>query len=168
MYTDYDFRFMAKLGIGIAYSLFGRRALDTPYAEELYKGLWHRPEEEFADVRGATDLMKMHDSNFTKIMGDPYAVTLAILPVPDGVAINLNVGESKNWVIKCASADNLTSDDFALLGVGRVVVLYRQLQRGVELSMPEYIAHKLGNHPHRDLTEFSSKLGLHRDYFKNL
>ncbi len=168
MYTKYDFRFMAKLGIGIAYSLFGSRALETPYAEKLHEGLWHRPDEEFPEIQGAPDLMKKHDSRFTKTMGDPHAVTLAILPAPDGVAINLNVGESMNWVIKCASSDNLTPDDFAPLGVGRVVVLHRQLQRGVELAMPEYIAHKLGLHPHRELTEIGSKLGLHEDYFKNL
>ncbi|SAL48948.1 HNH endonuclease [Caballeronia concitans] len=168
LYISYDVRFMAKLAIGIAYSLFGQRALDTEYAAQLYKGLWHRPDEEIPEINGTTDLMKMHDPRFSRIMGDSTCITIAILPVPDGVAVNLNIGESMNWVIRCASKENLREEDIAALGHGRVLVLYRQLQRGVDVPMSDFLAHKLGNLVHPQLADIGAKLGLHKDYFRNL
>ncbi|EXJ00036.1 HNH endonuclease [Burkholderia pseudomallei] len=168
MYTQYDLRFMAKLAIGMAYCLFGERVLDTRYADELHKGLWHRPDEEPPELKGTTDWMKQQDPHFTKIMGDPDAITIAIVPVAGAVAINLNLGESMNWTVQCASGENLTGEDFDKLGLGRVVVLYRQLQRSVDLPMSDYIAHKIGIRANPQLTEIGSMLNRYRDYLKDL
>lgn len=56
IYTRYDTRFMAKLGVGISYSLFGGKIFDTEYFKELQKALWYREGESFPDIQGCTDL----------------------------------------------------------------------------------------------------------------
>ncbi len=78
------------------------------------------------------------------------------------------MGASLNWVVMCASLEGLTAEDIGPLQSGRVIVLYRQLQRGIDVALPEYIAHKCGSHPHPELTEISAKSALYRDYFKSL
>ncbi|WP_035054886.1 HNH endonuclease [Andreprevotia chitinilytica] len=168
MYVPFDFRFLVKLGLGVAYSLFGSKALQTAYAEELYKALWYRNENGQPQINGSSSIMHGNNPLFTKVVGEANAVTIMIIPTPEGVAVNLNLGESLNWVIKCASYENLTEDDIHPLREGRVLLLYRQLQRAFDLALPEYIAHKCGNQPHPELTGISAKLALHRDYFKNL
>ncbi|WP_219907783.1 HNH endonuclease [Pandoraea apista] len=167
-YTKYDVRFMAKLAIGLAYAMFGSRALKTAYSEELYKALWHRPDEEVPDIHGESHLSGLRDPIFSRMMGDPNAVTLAISPTNLGVAINLNIGETMNWTIKCASNENLEHDELGSMGTGFAIVLYRQLRRAVRLSMSELIAHKLGNRPHPELSEINLQLSSYSDYLKDL
>lgn len=41
--TDFDHRFLCKLGLATAYGLFGEDFLASKYAEELRKGIWYRP-----------------------------------------------------------------------------------------------------------------------------
>ncbi|WP_256260717.1 MULTISPECIES: HNH endonuclease [Burkholderia] len=168
MYVHYDVRFMAKLAIGMAHCLFGERVLSTTYANMLHKGLWHRPDEDVPELQGATDWMKPRDPHFAKVMGDPDAVTIAIVPVANAVAVNLNLGESMNWSIQCASGESLAPEDIEALGMGRVIVLYPQLHRSVDLPMVDYIAHKIGNRPHPKLTEIGAMLNRNRDYLKSL
>ncbi|MGA9112041.1 MAG: HNH endonuclease [Smithella sp.] len=168
IYTLFDFRFLAKLGLGIAYSLFGVKALQTVYAEELYKALWYRDGDSQSQINATSAITHGNDPRFSKLTGEENAVTVTILPSHEGIAVSLNLGVSLNWIIMCASLEGLTTEDIGTLQYGRVIVLYRQLQRGINLGLPQYIAHKCGNHPHPELTEISAQLSLYRDYFKNL
>ncbi|HLC14600.1 MAG TPA: HNH endonuclease, partial [Thermodesulfovibrionia bacterium] len=54
MYTKFDIRFLAKISIGIAYSLFGPKVLSTTYADELYKALWYREGDAMPAVKGVS------------------------------------------------------------------------------------------------------------------
>lgn len=168
IYMKYDIRFMSKLAIGMAYCLFGDRALRTSYATELYKGLNHKPDEEIPEIQGSSHLDERPDEHFQRIVGGPGSVTVTVAPGPEGVTLNLNIGATMNWAIKCASSENLSAADFASLGVGRVIVLYRQLQRGMELPLHEYIAFKGGRYFHPALAEIKPKLGLYLQYLKTL
>lgn len=168
IYTLFDFRFLAKLGLGVAYSLFGAKALQTAYAEELYKALWYREGDSQPQINGTSAITHGSDPQFSRLAGEENAVTVTILPSPEGIAVSLNLGASLNWVVMCASQEGLTAQDIAPLQGGRVIVLYRQLQRGIDMALPEYIAHKCGSRPHPELTEISARSALHRDYFKNL
>ncbi|VVE82362.1 HNH endonuclease [Pandoraea sputorum] len=167
-YTKYDVRFMAKLAIGLAYAMFGARALETSYSEELYKALWHRPDDEVPEIFGESHSSGRNDPILFRMMGDPNAVTLAISPTNLGVAVNLNIGETMNWTIKCASNENIASHELSAMGTGFAIVLYRQLRRAVRLSMPELIAHKLGNRPHPELSEINQQLSSYSDFLKGL
>ena len=166
--THSDFRFMAKLGLGIGYSLFGKKVLETTYAEELYKALWYREGADTPRINGTSALADTHDQMFKKLTGEMNAVTLTILPSTGGIAVNLNIGTNMNWTVMCASYENLSNKDLGNIKDGIAVVLYRHLQRGFALSLPEYIAHKCGNALHPELAKSSALAGQHADYFKNL
>lgn len=168
MYTQYDVRFMAKLAIGISYSLFGEKSLQTAYAEELYRALRHRAGDEPGEMRGSGPLTREPDGKALSLFGNPSAVTLAIVPASGGVAINLNIGGTMNWVVLCATSDNLRPAEIDSLGMGRVIILYRQLQRGVELALPEYIAHKTGTRPNEELEAIGKRLNLFSTHLKSL
>jgi hypothetical protein len=168
LYTLFDFRFLAKLGLGVAYSLFGAKALQTAYAEELYKALWFRDGDNQPQINGTSAITHGSDPLLSKLTGEENAVTVTILPSPEGTAVSLNLGASLNWVVMCASHEGLTAHDIAPFQAGRVIVLYRQLQRGIDMALPEYIAHKCGSYPHPELTGISARSALHQDYFKNL
>lgn len=168
IYTLFDFRFLAKLGLGVAYSLFGANALKTAYAEELYKALWYRNGDSQPQINATSAIAHGNDPQFSKLTGEENAVTITILPSSEGIAVNLNLGASLNWVVKCASLEGLTAEEIAPLKDGRVIVLYRQLQLGIDMTLPEYLAHKYGSHPHPELTQISAKSASSRDYFRNL
>lgn len=145
MYLNHDVRFLAKLAIGTAYCLFGERALKTDYAEELYRALHLRPDDDLPNIFAVTHFETSKDAYLQNIMGIEGCVTLALTVYPEGVFINLNIDSSMNWMIKCAEVEGLKSEDLAYVGVGRVFVLSRQMQTSVELSLVEYIAHKNGS-----------------------
>lgn len=166
IYTLFDFRFLAKLGIGISYSLFGAKALQTIYAEELYRALWSRDEDSSISINATTPFTFENDQYFSQQTGENNAVTITILPSPEGIAVCINIGAALNWVVKCASLESLTTEDIAPLKGGRVIVLYRQLQRGIDITLPEYLAHKCGSHPHGELTKISNQLAMNQNYFK--
>lgn len=168
MYVHFDFRFLGKLGLGIAYALFGPKALQTTYAEELYKALWYRNGDDEPQINAKSAIMHDDAPQFSSLTGEENAVTITILLSTEGIAANLNIGASLCWSVKCASLEGLSDEDISSLEDGRVIVLYRQLQRGIDLSLTEYIAHKCGVQPHPELTEISALLSLHQNYLKDL
>lgn len=168
IYTRYDMRFMAKLGLGVGYSLFGEKILASDYSGELQKALWHREGEQLPNIQGTTDLGAGFDQLFKDVTGHQHAVTLLILPSKDGVAVNLNLGSKLNWLVKCASLDNLNAADIEPIKDGIVVILYKYLQRGFTMPLPEFIAYKGGIIKHKDLSSINDHIDLHTDYFKNL
>jgi len=168
MYTKFDGRFFAKTSIGIAYSLFGEKALSTNYAAELYKGLWYREGDPMPSVRGTSPLSAETDSTFAKLMGESNGVSFIIQRIQDQIGLNLSIGTTLNWTVQCASCDNLTADDLARIGDGMVIILYKPLQRGLTLTLPQYMAHKCGAHINAEIVEINAKANKHIDYFKNL
>lgn len=164
IYTQFDFRFLAKIAIGVAYALFGEKAIETTYAKELYKALWFREGDDEPLVQGATSLTTATDPHFAKMMGEENAATITVLPNPEGIVVNLNLGGSLNWVIKCASHENIDPDELTSLGAGKVIVLYKHLQRSVELPLSDYIAHKCGNVQNTNLTEISKISNLYQEW----
>lgn len=174
--VNFDQRFMAKLALGVAYCLFGRKALETEYGKELRKGLWHQEatgDKEGSDssmpqIRGASVWAMKGDSNFGNIVGEEHAVSILIIPSGDGVAININMGKKTSGTVMCASLDNLTDAELDYIRDGKVILLYRYLQESVPLSLPAYLAHKLGHSQHPRLTEINDQINSNKGYFKNL
>jgi hypothetical protein len=163
MYTKYDIRFLSKLALGVAHCVFGERALRTPYAEELYRGLYLRPDDEMPGIEVLTNLEREKNPLFDRLMGSEECVTLALLASPEGVRLNLNIGGSMNWIIKCADLDGLRKADLETIGIGRVVTLSRQRRLCADTSLQEYVAHKGGNIRHPDLDQILSTVAGSRD-----
>lgn len=119
---NYDQRFMAKLGLGIGYCLFGKKAIDSVYGKELRKGLWHQEKNTEDDenslpmVRGCSAWGHQQDKIFTNLVGTEYAVSLIIMPSKDGVAVNLNIGKNLSWTVMCASYEGIDKSDLVPWG----------------------------------------------------
>ena len=171
LYTKYDVRFLAKLAIGISYSLFGEKVLKTTYMEELLKTLWYREGDELPKIKGTSALnTKNTDISETieKLLGMKYATTLSILNIGDGIAINLNINIKQNWTILCVEKDDITSDDLALIGEGLCLVLFKTLKKAVSLSLPEFVAHNAGDYINSELSEIYEQVNKYEDYFEKL
>lgn len=168
MYIHFDLRFLAKIAIGVGFNLFGRKALETEYSDQLHKALWHRSGEQLPSLRGATAFSQERDPRFTRFTGQEYAVTVAVVPSAAGVVLNLNIGAHGTWTIMCASLEGLSTKDMELIKEGRVMVLYRWLQKGFALPMHEFIAHRAGSVLHSELDELTRRGDAGLEYFRSL
>jgi len=155
----FDQRFMCKLAIGVAFCFFGHKVLDSAYGKELYKGLWHREDDDKPEVRGSTFFSKKGDPDFNRLVGFPNAVTLVLLSTQDGVSVNLNINSQLNWTILCASNETLTADDVAKIGEGQILLLVRALQTGFYLDLEFYLNCKSGITSHSGLNNILERSG---------
>lgn len=167
MYIDYDIRFMAKTAIGVAYSLFGDRFLETSYSKELTKALWYRSEDEIPDIKFGRSMTE-DDTMLSKMLGSSNAVTLSVIPNPAGIGINFNISGVLNWVIQMLVSEEVTDDERNRVGDGFVVILFKSIKKCVVLDYPEFLAYKLGNIRHEELDSIYSQMDENKDYFKNL
>lgn len=166
--TQFDLRFLAKLAIGVSYCLFGKKVLDTQYGRELNKALWHREDEDLPLVRGLPMLAQRKDPTLSNLVGFQYAVTLVLFATPEGVSINLNIGAELNWTVLCASCEDLTAEDIAKIGNGKILLLFRSPQKGIFMDFPLYLAHKLGHSRHAELVEIEKLIEKSEGYLKAL
>ena len=176
--VNFDRRFMAKLGLGIGYCLFGKRAVESEYSKELRKGLWHRDSEleggdadieaTMPDIRGAGVWKSKELMALSEIVGEQYAISLVILPCKEGVVASLNIGKGTSSAVMCASYEGLNPADIESIRDGKIILLYKHIQTSVSLSLPEYLSYKLGHLKHPRLTEINSRISKNEGYFRNL
>lgn len=169
----FDHRFLAKLALGIGYCLFGKKALESEYGKELRNGLWYResPNESpvIPQIRGTTLLGHEQDDSLTKFLGEPYAVSLIIMPSPPkGIAVKLNIGKESSWTVMCASYEGLEKSDLDYLGSGKALLLYKHLKKGFCLDLPDFLAYKLGHLHHAELSAINEQMTKQEGYFRNL
>ncbi|SGZ08152.1 HNH endonuclease [Moritella viscosa] len=167
MYINYDIRFMAKAAIGVAYSLFGDKFLETSYSKELTKALWYRREDEIPDIKFGRNMAE-GDSVLSKVLSCPNAVTLAIIPNSVGIGINFNISGALNWVIQMLLNEAITDVERSRIGNGFVVILFKSLKKCIVLDYSEFLDYKLGNIKHPELDSIYSKMDANKDYFKNI
>ncbi|MCW0236299.1 MAG: HNH endonuclease [Ferrovibrio sp.] len=164
-HMDYDFRFLAKLGRGVAFCLFGDAALDGPYAEEVRKGVWFKPSEPRPEVRGSGSLGAGADG-IKQFAAHPHAVSLLVNIVGNDVVMTLMVGDGISGVVACCSANKLTDADRHHFTFGQILLLFPALQKSLELPLPTYLAHRnsMTKHPGLDAieTEISKRFGHFR------
>ncbi|HHQ4787616.1 HNH endonuclease [Aeromonas hydrophila] len=167
MYINYDIRFMAKTAIGIAYSLFGDRFLETSYSKELTKALWHRREDEIPDIKFNRCIAK-DNTTLSDVLSSPNAVTLSVIPNPVGIALNFNISAQLNWVVQILLSEEVTDYERSRVGDGFVVILFKSLKKCIVLDYPEFIAYKFGDIKNKELDDIYAKMNENKDYFKNL
>lgn len=166
--TKFDHRFMAKLAIGVGFSMFGRSAIESAYGDILFKALWQRDGDKSSELQGVTPLTQQGDPQFLQLSGDKNAVTLMIMPSQEGVAINLNIGAALHWTVKCADLSSTSPELLTEIQGGRVITLYRQLQWGNEMALMDYVAHKSGAIVDPQLAAISARLSSNTNYLQGL
>ena len=160
-------RFIAKLALGILHCLFNKSKFSSEYMEELYKGLWYRTGDNIPKIRGSGALHEGKD--LKRLLGVPYGTTISILKSNNLLIMNLNIGTELNYSIQCGEIEELDSQEAEIFDQGGLcIVIYKPLQRFIELGLYEFIAHKSGDYINNDLSEIESMLHNNEDYFKNL
>ena len=74
--------------------------------------------------------------------------------------MNLNIGTELNYSIQCGEIEELDSQEGRNIWSrrGLCIVIYKPLQRFIELGLYEFIAHKSGDYINNDLSEIESML----------
>ncbi|QIM69795.1 HNH endonuclease [Basfia succiniciproducens] len=162
---NYDQRFMAKLSIGILHCLFPNSIFSNQYFTEMYKGLWYRGNEDFPDIRGCSEA----DDKLKELLGVPSGIAISVMCIDNTIALNLNIAQKLHWTIKCADIEELNEKDKHIIDdQGRVFIIYRAINKYIELPMLEFIMHKTKNCINQELKEIEDILFERKDYFKNL
>lgn len=167
MYLRYDVRFMAKLSIGLGHSLFGDKFDNSEYTNELHKALWYKEGDPEPHIAGRSNFGK--DNDFLKYQcGLSNGVTLTILPTSEHVILNLNISRKMNWTIGITPTEAVKECIDDSLANGICVVLFKAINKGVTLSLPDLIAHNFNNLPHPELVAVESRANRSTGYFENL
>lgn len=167
MYIRYDVRFMAKLALGMSHVLFGCEIGNSGYANELYKALWFKEGDAEPSVQGMGALSSV-DNFLEEHCGATHGVTITVLRVSEVIAVNLNLNRKMNWAVVCAKIQDLTNEQIEKIRDGICIVLFKPLDKVVKVTLPELIAHNLGNIRHPELAEIEHQANMHSDYFQDL
>jgi len=169
----FEYRFLAKLSIGIAYALFGKKALETTYAEKLYDTLNYKEIDIVPKIHGSSNLYfnnanAIYDEHkyIDKLLEEKYGVMFIITRTENGIVFIMRIGASYQCSIQFASNENLTPEDYEKIGDGIVVILYEPLGKNVQISFTEYLMHKCGVKIHSELADIHSKAKQSENYFK--
>lgn len=163
----FDQRFMSKLALGLSHVLFGEDVSNSEYSRELRYGLWIRPGQPIPKVRGTSTFSGMN-LRFKELMGVDYGVTITVIPVVQKIGIILNIGKVLAFAVMCAELKELSTSHIDRLGEGLSFVLCNPLQKSVQLTMPELIAHNLGTMKHPELLQIERIASERMSYFQNL
>jgi len=167
MYLHYDIRFMAKLAIGLGHVLFGDKFDNSNYTKELHKALWFKEGDLEPSIVGQNNLGQSND--FLKNeCGVSNGVTLTILPSSKYMTLNLNISRKMNWTIGIAETEVVKDLINGGLEHGLCIVLFKSLNKGINLALPDLIAHNSKNITHPQLYEIEKLTGKSEGYFKNL
>ncbi|WP_235261396.1 hypothetical protein [Candidatus Francisella endociliophora] len=167
MYLRHDIRFMAKLAIGLGHVLFGDDFNNSEYTNELHKALWFREGDREPAIVGQSNLGQ--DNDFLKReCGVSNGVTLTIIPSFKYLTLNLNISRKMNWTIGIAEIDNIKDHIQGDLEHGICIILFKSLEKGLSLTLPELIAHNSGNIINLELAEVDKISRNNEGYFAKL
>lgn len=167
MYLRYDIRFMAKLAIGLGHVLFGDRFDNSNYTKELHKALWFKEGDPEPSIIEQSNFSQDNDF-LKKECGVSNGVTLTILPTSKYIALNLNISRKMNWTIAIAKNEIIQDCINKEVEHGLCVVLFKSINKGISLTLPDLVAHNSRNIIHPELGEIEKLTGKSEGYFENL
>lgn len=163
---NFDHRFMCKLARGVSYCLLGEKVLSGEYAEQIQIGLWSQNNDLQLQVRG-TDLMSGLQRPENKLIGIKLAVTISIMALPEGLSVNISLGERYCSSILAVPREIMNEDDYRRIGNGIHVVLYPGLKQAYQLTTSQLVGHKLHN-SHIGLRAAEAEIERRGKYFARM
>lgn len=140
MNTKFDLRFVCKMALAIGFSLFGQAYLTTAEAAACRIGLWPNPSVQ-PNVRGSSTLLS--HSQFAQVAGYEGAVVILIIRTGGAYVMSMTMDRGLPFVVDLCP--DTVSSGFIDPALGYSLLLFPQLQRCVELALPDLLAHVLGN-----------------------
>lgn len=147
--------------------MYGAKILNNAYTYELRKGLWYKENDPVPKLLGATNLAS-EEKYFKKLMGIEGAVVICFLVNKEGLVINLNIRKRMNWTVLATPLEIMSSEDIQQIGDGKVILLFRDIEKCIETDLPTFIAHKNNSVKIDELSEIEFLIDKNKDYFKNL
>lgn len=145
--TQFDYRFLAKLALGMGYKILGDAYLKTPYCGDVRKALWAKDAQtrETIPLRGANFLNSSEDKT-AELMSHPAGYVVRLHIVGNDLALSLNLPSGKVMHVSVSNSPELWAGaDFEPYRQGVTYLISPQLGRFVgPISLPQYIAHKTG------------------------
>lgn len=143
--SEFDTRFMCKLGLAVAYCELGEAYLDSAYAKLLHAGMWYRGDGEAPDIPGARPFNAPVDERLQNFTCDLGSVSLLIMPAEEYLQLTLNIHRKHVWTIAIAARSELTAEAFGRFRDGKLLMLAGPIHSSYEIDFPEYLARRL--HP---------------------
>lgn len=162
MNTKFDQRFICKMALAVGFALFGQAYLSTVQAKEARLGLWPSPAKQ-PQVRGTSTLN--NQSNLDQ-MGYEGAVVITVIRTGGAYVMVMTVDRGLPFIVELCP-DTLASK-FIDPELGYSLVLLPHMQRFVELSFAELLAHSLGNASNAELAALDSQRQASTAFWKSL
>jgi len=80
----------------------------------------------------------------------------------------LNISRKMNWTIGIAETETVKDYINEELEHGLCIVLFKSLNKGISLALPDLIAHNSKSITHAQLDEIEKLAGKSEEYFENL
>ena len=145
---DFAERFMCKLALGLAFKILGSGAMETPYVNELRRGLWTSDfqERQSLRIRGKNFWDQPDDKRAFQLIHWPGAWMISLNAFPDGLAITvITPGGHHLGILATEGHEGWRSSAGPAYGHGQVYLVVPQRQKVVgPLPMIEYSSFKAG------------------------
>lgn len=161
----FDQRFLAKMSLGVGYSLFGEPYRETDIAKEARKTCWPRNGEP-AKTRGSTTFGTPKEPYLAKFIGYPGAVVLAVMKTGASYALSVTIDQAIPFIVELAPSD--LPSQFISPDEGYALVLFPSLGKAIEMKLAELIAHSCGTQKHPELEAIDARFGKSVKFWSQL
>lgn len=165
IHVRFDQRFLAKMALGVGYSLFGEPYLDTDIAKETRKTCWPKNGEP-GKTRGSTTFNAPKEPLLAKFIGYPGAVVLAVINTGASYALSATIDQAIPFIVELAPSE-LTSQ-FICPDKGYALVLFPSLGITIEMTLLDLIAHSSGAQKHPELEVIDARFGKSVEFWSQL
>lgn len=161
---DFDYRFVAKLSLGVGFSLLGEQFLSTEHAAEFRKACW--PEKHSQIEMYGTPSLGVRNSSHLEFIGYSGAVVITVMPAGHDYALSLSVDEGRPFTVALAPSSLKSSliDPF----MGYCLLLFPSLRLSLETTLIELIAHRRGSSKNRFLAAIDERMERSRFFWSML
>lgn len=164
MHTKFDQRFIAKLVIGIGYSLFGKPFLLTEQALSARNDLW--PSMNSVNQLAKNSSLGNEDNNrLRQFTGYPGAISILVLQCRDKFYFNMSLNQAMLCMAELAPHDLSCNVD---IREGFVILLFPYLKRTIELKLVDLISHTLGYNKNPELCQIDEILALSKQFWNKI
>lgn len=145
--VQFDYRFLAKLALGMGYKLLGDDYLITTYYNDVRAALWARDPDarQGIPLRGASFLSSREDQT-AELLSHPAGYIVRLHIIANDFVLSLNLPSGKVMHVSMSDSPQLWEEPrFDHYRQGVMYLIAPQLGRFVgPVSLPQFIAHKTG------------------------
>lgn len=164
-HVRFDQRFLAKIALGIGYSLFGQPYLNTNMARDARDICWPKDGVNIQS-RGSTTFGTTKDPLLSKFIGYPGAVVLTVMNTGHFYVLSVVIDQTIPIIVELAPS-HLVSD-FVSRDEGYALLLFPSLGRSIELTLAELIAHSTDVQKHTKLEYIDARFKKSFEFWSQL